>query len=328
MLLAVALLGGLAMAVGSAVFYVMTFDVFDGLDFFGDVEVTVENRTEQHLTLYVNGHSEAVVPAGQATTITTRKIEWRLDEAKVQAIDFNGVIVFEDDFDIGDLKRLDYRIVIDAAELFHEPPCSGSDLGRCLEEQTELQSISRNSCDGFEKRVCLVPLGGISPALVDHLVDHCADEYGLPVTVLTPSAMPQDMVDSGREQVDAPTLIEYMGSLFPEAYRDPNAVLIGLTAVDLYNERSHFRFVFGTKGTPADPKAVVSTFRMDPETFGESRDDELLFSRARKLVSKYVGLLFYGLPPSDDPQSPLYNSILSLDDLDDMEEPLPISGDR
>ncbi len=201
-------------------------------------------------------------------------------------------------------------------------PCTGAELTACLDAQSELQSISSPHCDGSGKRICLVPLGQVQPNLIQHLVDHYGDQYGLTITVLSPSAVPTDMVDPLREQVDAPTLTDYMGSLFPNAYRDPNVVLIGLTPVDLYNEDSHFRYVFGVKGTATHPRAIISTFRMNPVTYGEPPNDELLFSRTRKLASKYIGLLFYGLPSSPDPRSPLYDSILGPADLDNMEEPL------
>jgi predicted Zn-dependent protease len=205
-----------------------------------------------------------------------------------------------------------------------QAPCTGAELTQCLEAQAELQSISRSYCDGDGKRVCIVPLGQVQPNVIQHSVDHYRDQYGLTITVLTPSAIPSDMVNPLREQVDASTLIEYMGSLFPDAYRDPDVVLIGLTPVDLYDEDSHFRYVFGVKGTATHPKAVVSTFRMNPVTYGEPPNDELLFSRTRKLVSKYIGLLFYCLSASPDPRSPLYESILGVADLDNMEEPLPV----
>jgi predicted Zn-dependent protease len=326
-LLGLAFVGGLAIAVSYLVLYFVTFDFFNPLDLFGNVEVTIENRTDRQLTIYVNGQSEAVVPAGQTTTITTPKIEWRFNKAKLQAIDFNGVIVFEDDFDTGDLKQVDYHIIIEPVAGESEngyPPCTGPETASCLEKQTELQSIARDSCEGSEKRVCIVPLGKVSPALVEHLVDYYADEYGLAITVLTPSAIPRYMVDPQRNQIDASMLGEYMGALFPDDYSDPNAILIGLTSVDLYDKSRAWRYAFGVRSTPANPKGVISTFRMNPETFGEPRDDDLLFSRARKLVSKYIGLLYYGLSPSDDPKSPLYDSILSTADLDKMHEPLPV----
>jgi predicted Zn-dependent protease len=214
-----------------------------------------------------------------------------------------------------------------APNLSPEPLCPGSgpQVSPCLNAHTGLQVIARDSCDGSGKRVCIAPLGDVSPALVQHLVGYYQDTYGLSVVVLRPAAIPRQMVDPLRQQVDAATLIEYMGSLSPEAYADPNVVFIGLTSADLYDKSSHFRYVFGLKGTPTDPKAVVSTSRMDPKTYGLPADDALLFSRARKLVTKYIGLLFYGLEPSADPRSPLYDDILAPGDLDDMGEPLPVA---
>jgi archaemetzincin len=115
-----------------------------------------------------------------------------------------------------------------------------------------------------------------------------------------------------------------MGSFYPQAHSDPNAVLIGLTPLDLYNSTSHFRYLFGIKGNVDDPKAVVSSFRMAPEFYGDAPDQELFYSRFRKLLTKYVGLLYYGLPPSEEPTSPMFDSILGPSDLDAMTEPLPV----
>ena len=205
-----------------------------------------------------------------------------------------------------------------------EAPCTGSEFASCLEAQSELQSISRQSCEGSERRVCLVPLGQVSPALVQQLAVHYRDQYGLSVTVLTPVAVPADIANPLREQVDAGMLIDYMGQLFLDEYADANAVLIGITPVDLYDQESHFRYVFGVKGTVESPHAMLSTFRMNPEAYGEPPDDSLLISRTRKLLSKYIGMLYYGLETSPDPMSPLYDSILGPSDLDNMQEPLPV----
>lgn len=209
-----------------------------------------------------------------------------------------------------------------------EAPCTGARFIACLEAQTQLQSLGRDSCDGSSKRICLVPLGQISSTLIQRLADYYRNQYGLTVAVLAPRAVPAELANPLREQVDATALIDYMRKLSGDAASDPQAVLVGLTPVDLYDETSHFRYVFGFKETPADPKAVISTFRMNAETYGEPSNDELLFSRARKLLSKYIGLLFYDLPSSSDPTSPLYNSILGPDDLDRMQEPLPVSTVR
>ncbi len=208
---------------------------------------------------------------------------------------------------------------------FPEPRCTGDEREACLAAQTQIQPDD-DLCEGSQRRVCIAPLGRVDPDLVRHLADHFRDEYGLSVYVLTPNAVPEDLPYSLGDQFDAFTMIEYMGSLFPDAYRDHNAILIALTPVDLYDRDSHFRYVFGLKGSPDDPTAVISTSRMYPETYGERPDQDLFFARVRKLFSKYVGYMYYGLPLSDDPHSLMFDSILGPGDLDRMQEPLPVPG--
>lgn len=207
---------------------------------------------------------------------------------------------------------------------FPEAPCTGSKFEGCLGAQAGLEPIAKPSCDGLGRRICLAPLGQIDASLVEQLVEYYRAQYGLDVAVLTPLAVPAQAADPKRQQADAATLIINFGVVFPEAYADPEAVLIGVTPLDLYDSTSHFRYVFGLKGDTRDPKGIVSTFRMTPEFYGSPADPDLLFSRSRKLLTKYIGLLYYDLPPSDDPASPMYNKILGPADLDAMGEPLSV----
>jgi predicted Zn-dependent protease len=188
----------------------------------------------------------------------------------------------------------------------------------CLQAQ---QALARDSttCMGSGYHVCLAPLGQVSPKLVRHLVDHYADEYHLRVAVLTPIAIPEDLLNAERGQVDALELAELMRYRYPQETAGPGPVIIGLTSVDMYISTSHWRYAFGIR----EPEAVISTARMDPAAYGLPPDDDLTFSRARKLVSKYIGLLHFHLQPSDNPKSPMFNNILSPADLDLMSEPLP-----
>jgi len=210
----------------------------------------------------------------------------------------------------------------------YEVSCSGSDLPQCLDEQSELRPLSSTSCRGFEKRVCLAPLGEVSPDLVEHLADYYRDEYGISITVLTPSPIPDGLADPERGQMDVQDLMDYMASLFPTVSRDPDAILIGVTPVDMYDRTSHYRFLFGARDTEVTRRAVVSSARLNPRFFGIDEGEDVAFSRARKLFTKNIGLLYYGLPDSDDPDSPLYNNVLSVADLDEMDEPLTIPPGR
>jgi predicted Zn-dependent protease len=328
---ALAFLGGIVMIGGYIVVSLGAFDFFD------ETKVTVENRTDRMLTIYVSGQSEAVVPAGDTTTFSTPEIVWKFDEAKVQAVDFNGILVFEEEIDLGELDRRDYRIVIeaDAVETTPQdeatpaeagdpyPLCSRSRQRDCLEAQTELEPLASGSCAGLERRICFVPLGLVDPDTVLQLVEYYQAEYGLTIGLLTPSAIPEDAIDPGRNQVDGPSLIEYMERLFPDDAMDPEAVLIGLTPMDIYDRESHYRYLFGSRGSFEDPRGVVSTYRMQLAATAPAERDKVI-SWTRKLVTKYIGLFYYGLEVSDDQKSPMYNNILSVRDLDRMSEPLSL----
>lgn len=322
LLLALAFLGGLTIIAGYLVLFVLSFNYFD---IFDEVEVTVENRTERQLTIYVEGQSEAVVPPGQTTSITTLKIQWRFGGTLVQAVDSDGIIVFQDELDLSDLEDIDYHIVIEAPAggLAIAPPCTGSEREGCLEAQTELVPIAQAWCEGSERRVCFVPLGQVNPELVLNLVRYYRDEYGLEIGVLTPSAVPAGMTNPDREQIDGESLAMYLGTLFPADFVDPNVALIGLTPLDLYAADRDWNFQLGHANWSEQSRAVVSTYRMHLGTF-RLVDDERVLSRTRKLVTKYLGLMLYDLPVSDDPKSPMYGNILRVTDLDKMEEPLPV----
>ena len=209
------------------------------------------------------------------------------------------------------------------SELFENPPCTGSEREGCLEAQTALVPVAQASCKGSDRRVCFVPLGQVDPNLVRNLVEYYRDEYGLEIGVLTPSAVPAGMTNLDREQIDGESLSEYVGRLFPADLANPNVALIGLTPLDLYAEDRNWYFQLGNATWSPQAHAVVSTYRMHLGTF-RLVDDERVFSRTRKLVTKYLGLMFYDLPLSDDPKSPMYGKILSVPDLDKMQEPLPV----
>ena len=207
-------------------------------------------------------------------------------------------------------------------ELFENPPCTGSEREGCLEAQIELVPVAQASCAGHGQRVCFVPLGQVDPELVRNLVKYYRDEYGLDIEVLTPSAVPAEMTNPDRDQIDGESLAEYVGRLFPSDFANPNVALIGLTPLDLYAEDRDWNFQLGHANWSLQARAVVSTYRMHLGTF-RLVDDERVFSRTRKLVTKYLGLMFYDLPLSDDPTSPMYGNILRVTDMDKMEEPLP-----
>jgi hypothetical protein len=59
---------------------------------------------------------------------------------------------------------------------------------------------------------------------------------------------------------------------------------------------------------------------MSPETAGPSASEEVLQGRLRKMVTKNIGIMYYGLPLSAAPRSVMYGNILGVEELDYMSE--------
>jgi len=165
-----------------------------------------------------------------------------------------------------------------------------------------------------ERRVVFVPFDDFPAAEAQALIDHYDQRYGLPIELADPMALPAGAFDQERGQIRAEALVDAL-RMSPIAGSDPRAVIIGLTDEDLFFAgRPEWRYTFGVRS--AGTLAVVSSSRM--ATWRSSA--ELERSRLRKMVTKDLGLLYYGLALSDDPRSVLYSNILGPDDLDRMAE--------
>jgi predicted Zn-dependent protease len=348
LLLAAAFVGGLAMMVSYLVFF---FAIGWGVglapwSFFGQTEITLENRTPHYVIVYVDGRKEAALEPNETEKMKEFKFLWWSDRL-VEAATADGRILYSENLDDDDLEERNHRIVIEAEEfpLQEEgtptptedpsppgiydryPPCTGSQQAGCREAEEALTGVASDSCAGAGERVCFVPLGKVDPDLVVNLVEYYEREYGLEIGVVTPAAVPASMVNVARGQIDGESLADYMRTLYPVDFEDPEVALIGLTPLDLYAEDRDWNFQLGHADWGAQPHGVVSSYRMHLGTFGLV-DAERVFTRTRKLVTKYLGLMFYDLPLSEDPKSPMYGNILRVTDLDKMQEPLPVAAGR
>jgi predicted Zn-dependent protease len=166
------------------------------------------------------------------------------------------------------------------------------------------------------RRVFLAPLGHFPADTARALADHYRQKYDLEITVLDPATIDLDARDGGRDQLVAEDLVESMRSSYPAVAADINAVLIGLTSEDLYiRDRPDWKWAFGVR---LDGRfGVVSTARMQG-AFPFAADTEMV--RLRKMVTRDIGLMYYGLPLSDNPRSVLFRDIDGVGDLDSLGE--------
>jgi serine/threonine protein kinase/predicted Zn-dependent protease len=99
----------------------------------------------------------------------------------------------------------------------------------------------------------------------------------------------------------------------------PRPLMMGITSNDLYIKQLGWAWAFGMYELETG-NSVISSARMDPKNFGASKDEALLETRLRKMIMRYLGLLYFKKPPSNDPKSVLYGTLSGVADLDSREE--------
>ena len=165
-----------------------------------------------------------------------------------------------------------------------------------------------------------VAIGEVAPDTINGLVSHFRVKFGVSIKTLPPLGFDQATFDRQRSQVVADRLIQAVRVRHATLAKNPATRVIGITPFDMYMEAMRqWAFTFSTR--TADRRfAVVSYARMDPANLGDAPNDTLLRSRLRKMVTKNIGIMYFGLPASANPRSALFGNILGVDDLDRMTE--------
>ena len=157
--------------------------------------------------------------------------------------------------------------------------------------------------------IYLAPIGDFPREDADALVAHYRERFDLTIEVLPSIPVPDEAMDAERGQLIAERLIDAIVATEVVA-EDPDAVVIGLTSMDMYIAAQDWNYAYGLRS--GGTHAVVSKARMDAGFADEERQRQ----RLRKMVTKNIGILYYGLGVSDDPRSVLYRDILGPGDLD------------
>lgn len=192
-------------------------------------------------------------------------------------------------------------------------------------DKEEIENVRPATVKDLEGRgtIYLVPLGKPQEVLSSDLLSFYRKKYGIELRVLDPVPLPNWSRDEIRKQLIAEELVEAMKLANPRLAGDPGAILIGVTDQDMYISQVEWNFAFNWR--QEDRFGVVSTARMDPVFEKEPANLKLLEERARKMITKNIGLLYYHLQLSYDDSSVLYGSIGDLDDLDEMGEDFLLS---
>jgi predicted Zn-dependent protease len=162
-------------------------------------------------------------------------------------------------------------------------------------------------------KVYFQPLSSFPVDDAVELAAHYKQKFGLAIEVLEPMPIPDQAFDRGRGQAVAERLIDQIKTA-DVLDRDPGSIVIGLTTVDMYIASLDWRYAFNLRSN--EHLAVVSTAVMQER----GADHELVMRRLQKMVTKNVGILYYGLHGNDDPGSVLYRNVGGNSELDRMSE--------
>jgi hypothetical protein len=177
------------------------------------------------------------------------------------------------------------------------------------------------------RRVYIVPLGSVPEVGLRELPQYYREKYNLSVELLDPIPLEESVYDVAEGKVVDDELEELLKRRIPRIANDPAAVLIGITAEDMYvrdegtssmYNRYNIRGRFG----------FVSTFLLTRRRFEGPSKDELLRARVRKLISRDIGVSAYRLPMSDDPTSVVSESIGWVGNIDILSERFEGLGPR
>lgn len=165
------------------------------------------------------------------------------------------------------------------------------------------------------RNVYFVPIVEAPMDDINDLVQHYREKLGIEVHVL-PAMMPKSTdIDTARGQLIAENVLESMARNYPEYEKNKSAILIGITALDMYPTEEKWQFCYGWRD-PELRKAVISTARFNWQYPGEPVEEASMTQRLRKAVTKDIGLMYFWKPLNHNPKSVLYDGIMGIDDLD------------
>jgi len=162
--------------------------------------------------------------------------------------------------------------------------------------------------------VYFVAIGGLPQTNIGNLADYFQKKYRIPIKVLPTVSLIQN--SPGRPLAGG--LVELMKGENPKIASNPKAIMIGIT--EDMNVAESNRIHDLSYRSDDERFAVIATDSVNPTTFCETKNQDLLDSRLRKVIAKNIGMLYYRLPPSKNPKSVMYGALDCVDELDEMGE--------
>ena len=204
---------------------------------------------------------------------------------------------------------------------FEGAECYADRLDECLTPNPEVDAMAQQpiTCQHFDVRVCLVPMGFVRADVIKAIVDFHKKTANIGVVVLPSIPLPPNLLDRANSQLPTKALDDLMKSTYITT--GTASTFIGISAIDQQGESYGWWFGhrFGRSGF-SNQHGMFSYFRMAnvPPYNGDPITDELVHLRASKYAARYTALLLLDHPTTEDNDYLNYYEMFGFSDLDSM----------
>lgn len=164
--------------------------------------------------------------------------------------------------------------------------------------------------------IWLIPVFGADSSIVADLEKRLQKQHGVRVKATTEMGLDAHHFDEVHQQFIADRIAHSAVVILNKlrgAYSKAPAIII--IPGDMNDEDFRLRYIF-SKHFFNDRLTVMSLARIDPRSYRQPTNHDLVLDRATKLINKALGYHMYGYKASSDVGSVMYGPIMGLEDLD------------
>lgn len=164
--------------------------------------------------------------------------------------------------------------------------------------------------------VYFLPIGKIKEPKMDYLKAYYKKKFGIDIKILPQLPLDPIAYNNLRKQYSAEKMLQYGEKAYPEISKKETSYLFILTDADIYTFNENWRFALCIRNARTLRSCIISFARLKID-FPDKRKFN---ARAVKLINKNLGILYWKLPASNNPESPMFTPIMGVGDLDKMTE--------
>ncbi len=161
----------------------------------------------------------------------------------------------------------------------------------------------------------LIPVFGADSSIVADLEKRIQKQHGIRVKASTEMGLGAEHFDTAHQQFIAEEIAKSASVILNKLRGNSKTPAIVIIPGDMNDKEFRLRYIFSMHFFN-DQLTVMSLARIDPRSYRQPANHELVLDRATKLINKALGYHMYGYKASSDVGNVMYGPIMGLDDLD------------